>query len=235
MERQHLFLDSKEESSQQGYFQWIYLLRATVLQTSLCGLVVLLHTERYLAEIALDRREELANNKEYNRAKRITYPDVISNKMKTLQIFAALMLLAFGELAHAGTKSKCDVVRALRNENVQDSEMRDWLCLVKHESAFKYTAKNSNNDGSTDYGIFQLNDRYWCGRGSTKYSKCWQINTYGCGVDFCNDFLNSNIADDTSCAVKIKTCNSFSKWYAWIKHCKGKNLSSKSEYDFSNC
>ena len=71
MERQHLFLDSKEESSQQGYFQWIYLLRATVLQTSLCGLVVLLHTERYLAEIALDRREELANNKEYNRAKRV--------------------------------------------------------------------------------------------------------------------------------------------------------------------
>ncbi|XP_068683153.1 uncharacterized protein [Montipora foliosa] len=109
------------------------------------------------------------------------------------------------------------------------------LCLVKHESAYKYTAKNSNNDGSTDYGIFQLNDRYWCGRGSTKYSKCWQINTYGCGVDVCNDFLNSNIADDTSCAVKIKTCNSFSKWYAWIKHCKGKNLSSKSEYDFSNC
>ena len=45
--------------------------------------------------------------------------------MKTLQIFAALILLALVELAHAGTKSKCDVVRALRNENVPDSEMRD--------------------------------------------------------------------------------------------------------------
>lgn len=166
---------------------------------------------------------------------KINYPEVISNKMKTLQIFSALILLALLELAHAGTKSKCAVVRALRNENVPDSQMRDWLCLVKHESGFRYSATNNNNDGSTDYGIFQLNDRYWCGRGSTKYSQCWRINTYGCGVNNCNDFRNSNIADDTSCAVKIKRCNSFSKWYAWIKHCRGKDLSSQSQYDFSNC
>lgn len=57
--------------------------------------------------------------------------------MKTLQIFAALILLALVELAHAGTKSKCDVVRALRNENVPDSEMRDCKQEVDIDSIEK--------------------------------------------------------------------------------------------------
>ena len=55
------------------------------------------------------------------------------------------------------------------------------LCLVKHESNFKYDANPVNSDGSKDYGIYQINSNYWCDRGTTKYSQCWQINTYGCG------------------------------------------------------
>ena len=55
------------------------------------------------------------------------------------------------------------------------------LCLVKHESNFQYDANPVNTDGSKDYGIYQINSNYWCDRGTTKYSRCWQINTYGCG------------------------------------------------------
>ena len=57
------------------------------------------------------------------------------------------------------------------------------LCLVKEESKFQYDAVNDRNrDGSKDYGIYQINSNYWCDQpDSTKYSKCWQINTYGCG------------------------------------------------------
>lgn len=44
--------------------------------------------------------------------------------MKMLLVFG-VVLLAFSEIAQARTKSKCDVVRALRNENVPDSEIRD--------------------------------------------------------------------------------------------------------------
>ena len=52
------------------------------------------------------------------------------------------------------------------------------LCLVEHESEFEYDAVNTD---TKDYGIFQINKGYWC-KGGPKYSACWQINTYGCGV-----------------------------------------------------
>lgn len=52
--------------------------------------------------------------------------------MKMLLVFG-VVLLAFSEIAQARTKSKCDVVRALRNENVPDSEIRDckWTKKTK--------------------------------------------------------------------------------------------------------
>ena len=46
------------------------------------------------------------------------------SKMKALQVFA-VVLLAFWGIAFAGTKSKCQVVNALRDEGVPDSEIRD--------------------------------------------------------------------------------------------------------------
>ena len=57
------------------------------------------------------------------------------------------------------------------------------LCLVKHESNFQYNAVNdANRDGSKDYGIYQINSNYWCDQpDNTKYSRCWQIRSHGCG------------------------------------------------------
>lgn len=58
------------------------------------------------------------------------------------------------------------------------------LCLVKHESNFHYDAIGTNS-GSKDYGIFQINSEFNCGRPSgTSTSICWRVNTYGC-ADSC--------------------------------------------------
>ena len=46
------------------------------------------------------------------------------SKMKVLLV-VSVVLLAFGGIASAGTKSKCQVVGALRNQGVPDSEIRD--------------------------------------------------------------------------------------------------------------
>lgn len=41
--------------------------------------------------------------------------------------------------------------------------LANWVCLAKHESDYNTRAKNTKNaDGSTDYGIFQVNNRWWC-------------------------------------------------------------------------
>ena len=46
--------------------------------------------------------------------------------MKTLRIYIFVLgTLALGGMAHAGTKTKCDVVRSLKAANVGDSEIRD--------------------------------------------------------------------------------------------------------------
>lgn len=152
--------------------------------------------------------------------------------MNVLVIKFLLIVLVVVGKAKAATKTKCQVVQALRAQGVPDSDLRDWLCLVKHESSYRYDVTNDNSNGSKDYGIFQLNDKYWCDRGSAT-NKCWKLNTYGCGVT-CSNLLNSNIADDTECAVKIKNCNSFNKWYGWQTNCQG-NLNGNSDYDYSNC
>lgn len=37
------------------------------------------------------------------------------------------------------------------------------VCLVEYESTRNSTAKGGPNwDGSYDWGLFQINDRYWC-------------------------------------------------------------------------
>ncbi|CAH3168887.1 unnamed protein product [Porites lobata] len=157
--------------------------------------------------------------------------------MKTLTIFIFVMgTLAFGGMANAGYLSKCAVVRSLRSYNVPESEMRDWLCLVKHESNFQYNAVNdANRDGSKDYGIYQINSNYWCDQpDNTKYSRCWQIRSHGCGYP-CSAFLDSDIGEDTDCAVKIRRCQGFSAWYAWRDNCQGRDLTSDRDYDFSRC
>lgn len=151
--------------------------------------------------------------------------------MKTLTIFIFTMgTLAFGGMANAGHLSKCDVVRSLRSENVPESEMRDWLCLVDKASNYQYDLVG----GGSSYGIYQISSKYWCDRGSKKYTKCWQINTYGCGYP-CSVFLNSHLGEDTDCAVKIRKCQGFSAWDPWKKYCRGRDLTSNRDYDFSHC
>lgn len=51
------------------------------------------------------------------------------------------------------------------------------VCLVESESSRNTAAIGRlNADGSTDYGLFQINSRYWCGIG---------YRAGGCSMD-CN-------------------------------------------------
>jgi hypothetical protein len=41
---------------------------------------------------------------------------------------------------------------------------KNLLCaVIQAESGFKPTAKNINTNGSSDYGICQINDKWWIG------------------------------------------------------------------------
>merc|ERR1712141_66085 len=101
------------------------------------------------------------------------------------------------------------------------SNIGDWICLTKYESSWTTSMKGGPNyDGSYDYGLFQVNDYYWCygdDTDSKKYNDC-NIN--------CDKLLNSDISDDQVCAQTIYNRHGFSAWYGWVNNCKGHDCSS---------
>uniref|UniRef100_A0A8C9D3V7 Glycosyl hydrolases family 22 (GH22) domain-containing protein n=1 Tax=Panthera leo TaxID=9689 RepID=A0A8C9D3V7_PANLE len=93
------------------------------------------------------------------------------------------------------------------------------VCMAEHESNFNTQAFNGKNDnGSSDYGIFQINSKWWCKNNSSPSANA--CNT------MCSRFLDDNISDDITCAKRVvKDPNGMSAWVAWVRHCRNKDLS----------
>jgi lysozyme C len=81
---------------------------------------------------------------------------------KVKLLFLAIFCLTI-EQNSAKIFSKCELARDMFYYNFPKADLPDWMCLVKHESSFNSGVKGGpNSDGSYDYGIFQINSRYWC-------------------------------------------------------------------------
>lgn len=92
--------------------------------------------------------------------------------MKSLTIIFLVIFISLQ--VNAKVYKKCEFARAMKNAGFPRSDLPDWVCLVKHESHFDTQAMNKDNsDRSWDWGIFQINDRYWC-KGSYPGGSCLQ-------------------------------------------------------------
>jgi lysozyme C len=61
--------------------------------------------------------------------------------------------------------SRCALVKRLRQLGANRNQIATWVCIAKGESSYDTAAINHHNtDNSKDYGIFQINNRYWCDR-----------------------------------------------------------------------
>ncbi|KAK7929865.1 hypothetical protein WMY93_006260 [Mugilogobius chulae] len=97
--------------------------------------------------------------------------------------------------------------------------LADWVCLTQHESGFNTRATNRNTDGSTDYGIFQINSKYWCKDGGVSRAN-------GCGIQ-CSALLSDNPSTAITCAKRVvRDPNGIRAWVAWQRNCQGRDLSS---------
>ncbi|KAL6084632.1 hypothetical protein STEG23_025814, partial [Scotinomys teguina] len=93
-----------------------------------------------------------------------------------------------------------------------------WLCVAHYESGFDTSFVDHNSDGSSEYGIFQLNSAWWCNNGVTSTQNLCHMN--------CNDLLNNHITDDIMCAKHVVTLHkSMNAWDSWNQHCAGHDLS----------
>jgi hypothetical protein len=107
-----------------------------------------------------------------------------------------------------GRQSECDVARYLRNAGFPSSTIGTMVCISKYESSWNCGATNKNTDGSTDYGLFEINSYYWCsGDPTSKYNEC--------GTS-CSSLMDCQ--KNTNCAYKVYKEQGFNAWYGYQYH-----------------
>uniref|UniRef100_A0A5F9DC76 Uncharacterized protein n=1 Tax=Oryctolagus cuniculus TaxID=9986 RepID=A0A5F9DC76_RABIT len=53
-------------------------------------------------------------------------------------------------------------------DNYEGFSLGNWICMAYYESHYNTTAQTVLEDGSIDYGIFQINSFTWCRRAKTQ-------------------------------------------------------------------
>ncbi|XP_034956562.1 lysozyme C-3 [Zootoca vivipara] len=139
--------------------------------------------------------------------------------MKVLALTLFCLLLAGNE---AKVYERCELAARLKQggmDGYHRVSLANWLCAAYHESRFNTRAVGPpNSDGSRDYGIFQINSRWWCDNGHRPTAN-------GCRSS-CNAFLNDDITNDINCVKRIvRDPQGMNAWVAWRTYCKGQDLS----------
>ncbi|CAN9504738.1 unnamed protein product [Ophioblennius macclurei] len=134
----------------------------------------------------------------------------------------SLVFMLLVAVSSARVFERCEWARVLKNQGMdgyRGISLADWVCLSRWESSYNTQATNQNRDGSTDYGIFQINSRYWCKKdGSPSHN--------GCNIN-CNALLTDNVNVAITCAKRVvRDPNGINAWVAWRNHCANRDLSS---------
>ncbi|CAK6972529.1 lysozyme C-like [Scomber scombrus] len=136
-----------------------------------------------------------------------------------MRVLVFLLLVA---LSSAEVYQRCQWAQVLKNygmDGYYGISLANWVCLTKWESTYNTQAINHNTDGSTDYGIFQINSRYWCDDGRTPGSG------NACGIK-CSELLTNNVGVAITCAKRVvRDPNGIRAWVAWRNHCANHDVS----------
>ncbi|XP_070597200.1 lysozyme C-1-like [Erythrolamprus reginae] len=139
--------------------------------------------------------------------------------MKALVLALLFLFIAANE---AKVFQKCELASLLKRNGMDGYsgvKLGDWICMAYHKSRYNSRAVGPpNTDGSRDYGIFQINSRYWCNNNQGP-------TTNGCNKP-CSAFINDDITDDIVCAKRIvRDPQGMNAWVGWKNNCKDRNLS----------
>ncbi|XP_002711370.2 lysozyme C-like [Oryctolagus cuniculus] len=141
--------------------------------------------------------------------------------MKALLILGLLLL---STTVQGKIYERCELARTLKKlglDGYKGVSLANWMCLTKWESSYNTQATNYNpGDKSTDYGIFQINSRYWCNDGKTPRA----VNA--CHIP-CSDLLKDDITQAVACAKRVVSDpQGIRAWVAWKNHCQNQDLTS---------
>jgi lysozyme C len=105
-------------------------------------------------------------------------------------------------------QSECQVASYLRKSGFPEYSVPTMVCTSKYESSYNCDATNKNTDGSTDYGLMQINSYYWCsGDPKSKYNSCGTT---------CSSLFNCQV--NTNCAYIVWKQQGYTAWYGYKNH-----------------
>lgn len=105
-------------------------------------------------------------------------------------------------------QTDCQVSTYLKKSGFPDYSIPTMVCISKYESSYNCDATNKNTDGSTDYGLMQINSYYWCsGDALSKYNQCKIA---------CSSLFNCQY--NTDCAYIVWKQQGYTAWYGYQKH-----------------
>ncbi|XP_030598329.1 lysozyme C-like [Archocentrus centrarchus] len=131
----------------------------------------------------------------------------------------SLIFVLLVAAASAKTFQRCEWARTLKARGMdgyRNVSLADWVCLTKWESSYNTMAKHHNNDGSTDFGIFQINSYWWC-------NDQIMSSKNGCNIN-CSELLSDDVTVAIKCAKRIVLEQGIRAWYGWLNHCDGRDL-----------
>nr|XP_056706099.1 sperm acrosome membrane-associated protein 3-like [Euleptes europaea] len=130
-------------------------------------------------------------------------------------LIACLLVKARGKIFN-----RCSLIATLQLSGLEGYEgysLADWVCLAYFASGFNTAKVTHNADGSSEYGIFQINSRLWC---SDRHSSTKDQ----CNIS-CRDLLTDDIIDDIKCMKKaVVESEGLGAWMGWRDHCRGRNM-----------
>ncbi|KAL5277558.1 LysS.2 family protein [Megaselia abdita] len=124
--------------------------------------------------------------------------------MKVFFFVLALALFAAPSMGKVFTR--CSLAKELKRLGVAAGDIPYYVCIARYESNYNTAAVGPpNNNKSRDYGIFQINNYYWCSPpdGGFSHNSC-KIN--------CKSLLTDDISPDVKCAQLVKKQQG---WKAW--------------------
>ncbi|XP_068128853.1 lysozyme C [Hyperolius riggenbachi] len=136
-----------------------------------------------------------------------------------VHIIGGLLIIS---LVDGKVYEKCELAKAMKMlglDGYKGYNLGNWVCTAYYESRFNTNSINFNSgDNSTDYGILQINSRWWCNDNKTPRAH------NACGID-CKELLSNDISKSVKCAKRVvQDPAGMSAWVAWRTYCKGKDL-----------
>ncbi|XP_047407548.1 alpha-lactalbumin [Sciurus carolinensis] len=125
-----------------------------------------------------------------------------------MMFFVSLFLMSILFPAmQAKLYTKCELSEVLKDmDGYGGITVPEWVCIIFHSSGYDTQTIVKNKD-STEYGLFQIGNKFWCGSSQNPQSRNF------CDIS-CDKFLDDDLTDDKMCAKKILDNKGIDYWLA---------------------